>query len=220
MIFDVVDCYRKVQRCSHYDQEKVLVIGISFAGFLASIKEYERCGDIFEELIGAIGILANEKQQGAMLQRVFHELIQYSYIKNRLQLLHKVFDILEKIEDDHEKTFALNKLGFEQGGIIDDLAHFPNERSEELLLRALAIVEKLNDIDLVVDIFVAMSKCRLKEKGLSFVSRSSVWTATLDRTNRTRNEILSKNKKEISCRKVDQELFVASRIDVVIKNFL
>ena len=163
MIFDVVDCYRKVWRSTNGDHEQKMLIGIDFAAFLARIKEYERAGGIFNEILNSIKDLQSDKSRAHMLRLTFEKLLRYTHIKNRLSLLHESLDILESINSDHDKGFALNSLGFESGGMISDLGNYPNERSEELLLRIVEIVKPLKDNDFFIDVLAAMAKCRLKE---------------------------------------------------------
>ncbi|WP_372366359.1 hypothetical protein [Candidatus Uabimicrobium sp. HlEnr_7] len=200
MVFDSVDCYRKFMRSRNYNDDDKMIISIDFASFLAHIKEYERAGDIFSEIISEIKDISEQKQQAHMLRSIFKQLIQYSYIKKRLALLHEVLDVLESLSDDHHKGFALNAWGFETGGIINDLGNFPTERSEELLLRTVDIAKPLNDNDFFIDIVDAMSTCKLKEKAYSLYQealRGKLLTAEqVDRISRSLVRIKKKAQAE------------------------
>ena len=185
MIFDVMDCYRKLWRSANYEHQQKILLSIDFAAFLARIKEYERAGGLFKEVLGNINDLQNEKDRAYMLRTTFEKLLRYTHIKNRLSLLHEALDILEAINSDHDKGFALNSLGFESDGMISDLGNYPNERSEELLLRVIEIAKPLDDHDFFIDILAAMAKCRLKESAYQtyqqFLRGKSLSTQEIER---------------------------------------
>ncbi|BBM85728.1 hypothetical protein [Candidatus Uabimicrobium amorphum] len=201
MIFDVVDCYRKVWRSTNYEHEQKILIGIDFAAFLARIKEYERAGSIFHEVVNIVKDLENDKDRAHMLRLIFEKLLRYTHIKDRLSLLHTVLDILEEIGSDHDKGFALNSLGFESGGMISDLGNFPNERSEELLLRIVEIAKPLNDNDFFIDALAAMAACKLKECAYqTYQNYLRGKSLTVEQVERTAQQLVKVKKKSLAAK--------------------